>query len=249
MSKHIRSWNKNKFEQKLSIGCGLGEGKEYKPWIIIQDFSSQGMVSRVRSHKTGRVHHFLSRNELYYFYALEWSDKVLDIREQFPLLDIELAMDIAKKSGIKYPRDKQSNFPYVLTCDFMITGTDGLKARTIKSSQELTNKRILEKLEIERRYWETFGIDWAIVTEKEISVNRAKNIEWLHTAAEIPEELKDKQYIDAIFEKVENISIFQTAKDIDKQFNLKSGSGLLIVKYLLWNKLMNINLNECLYSY
>ena len=82
MPKHIRSWNKNKFEQKLSIGCGSGEGKEYKPWITIQDFSSQGMVSRVRSHKTGRVHHFLSRNELYYFYALEWSDKVLDIREQ-----------------------------------------------------------------------------------------------------------------------------------------------------------------------
>ena len=107
MPKHIRSWNKNKFEQKLSIGCGLGEGKEYKPWITIQDFSSQGMVSRVRSHKTGRVQHFLSRNELYYFYALEWSDKVLDIREQFPLLDIELAMDIAKKSGIKYVRTQQ----------------------------------------------------------------------------------------------------------------------------------------------
>ena len=86
MAKRLRSWNKNKFEQCLSIGKGLGEGSDYKPWITVQDFSSKGIVSRVYSHKTGRVHHFLSRNELYYFYILEWSDKVLDIREQYPLL-------------------------------------------------------------------------------------------------------------------------------------------------------------------
>lgn len=70
MSKHTRLWSKNRFEECLQEGRGLGEKDRYKPWIVIQDFSSQGMVSRVLSHKTNRVHHFLSRNELYYFYLL-----------------------------------------------------------------------------------------------------------------------------------------------------------------------------------
>ncbi len=248
MPKRVRSWSKNKFEQYVSNGRGLGEGEEYKPWITIQDFSSMGTVARVFSYKTGRVHHFMSRNELYYFYILEWSDKVLDIREQYPLLDVNLAMKVAREAGIKYPRDTVSNFPYVLTCDFMITTSNGLKARTIKNSQELNDRRTLEKLEIERRYWEILGVDWAIVTENEISLKKAKTLEWLHTAAQIPKQLSDKKYIVAISEKIEDKTIFQAATDVDRQFELEAGSGLLIIKHLLWNKLLNIDFSECLYS-
>lgn len=81
MAKHLRQWDRAKYERYLSEGRGFGEGKDYKPWILVQDFSSQGTVSRISVYKSGRIHHFMSRNELYYFYILEWSDNVLDIRE------------------------------------------------------------------------------------------------------------------------------------------------------------------------
>ena len=168
MAKRTRSWNRAKYEQYIKAGRGQGEGSSYLPWVSVHDFSSRGIVSRIASHKTKRVHHFLSRNELYYFFLLEWSDKVLDIREQFSLSDVELAADIAQKSGIEYPRDNISGFPYVLTCDFMITTVNGLKARTVKCAAELQNQRTVEKLEIERRYWKHVGVDWKIVTEHEI---------------------------------------------------------------------------------
>jgi len=244
MAKRLRSWNKNKFEQCLSIGKGLGEGSDYKPWITVQDFSSKGIVSRVYSHKTGRVHHFLSRNELYYFYILEWSDKVLDIREQYPLLDIELAMDIAKESGIKYPRDKQSNFPYVLTCDFMITTNTGLKARTIKNTEDLKNKRTLEKLEIERRYLEKFGVDWGVVTEKDIPMQRAKEIEWLHSSSELPAHLNKEEYIDAVSKIVKDESIFIALKTFEQEYCLLNGSGILLLKHLIWNRMLNYDVSK-----
>lgn len=247
MAKHLRQWNHAKYEQYLSMGRGFGEGKNYTPWILVQDFSSQGTVSRVSGYKTGRVHHFLSKNELNYFYILEWSDKVIDIREQFPMIDVELAMDIAKKAGIKYPCDRKSGFPYVLTCDFMITTTDGLKARTIKSSQELTNKRTLEKLEIERRYWETIGIDWAIVTENEISVKKAKFIEWIYDANQLPVHLKEERIINSVIENCDNTSIHKVALETDKRFGLVAGSGMCIIKYLLLNKLVNYDYeNYCI---
>lgn len=36
-------------------------------------------------------------------------------------------------------------------------------------ASDLEKKKTLERLEIERRYWIAKGIDWGIVTQKEIS--------------------------------------------------------------------------------
>ena len=60
-----------------------------------------------------------------------------------------------------------------MTTDFLITITNSggttHVARTIKPSKELENERTIEKFEIERSYWEERGIDWGIITEKEIA--------------------------------------------------------------------------------
>lgn len=237
MAKRMRSWNRTKYEHHLKAGRGQGEGAAYLPWIFIQDFSSLGMVSRVRSYKTNRIHHFLSRNELRYFYLLEWSDSILDIREQYPLGDLELATDIAAKAGIKYPRDNISGFPYMLTCDFMITTQNGFKARTIKCTSELQNARTLEKLEIERRYWQELGVDWRLVTEHEIPLQKVKNIEWLHTSALLPKYLPDGCLQEKILDQAAfGIPIPQILADIDEQYVLPEGSGLYLIKHLLWKK-------------
>lgn len=243
MAKHNCKWDKDVYEHYVQLGRGQGEMENYKPWIYIQSFSSKGTVSRIHSYKTGRLHHLLSQNELAYFYLLEWADEILDIREQYPLLDLELAMHIADASGIRYPCDKKSGFPYVLTCDFMLTTSSGIKARTIKKSTDLNNSRVIEKLEVERQYWKYYGIDWGIVTEKQIKMQKVKNIEWLYTAANIPKELENV----ILYIKVDNIDISTGIKDIadeiDSQFGLIPGSGILIIKHLLWNKAVEFNPN------
>lgn len=54
----------NTTENKLKKGIGQGHGKDYKPWLTVRDVPSQGLSTRVRGWKTGRVHHFLSLNAL-----------------------------------------------------------------------------------------------------------------------------------------------------------------------------------------
>jgi len=253
MAKRVRTWNKAKYERYFKEGRGQGEGLSYRPWVSVHDFSSQGTISRIAGYKTGRIHHFLSRNELNYFFLLEWSDKVLDIREQFPLGDIAMAADIARAAGISYPHDNVSGFPYVLTCDFMITTGDGLKARTIKCSAELQNRRTVEKLEIERRYWAARGIDWAIVTEHEIPLQKCRNVEWIHTSATLPINLAApelQQCMLGLFR--EGLIPAQLVKGFDALYGLPPGSGLRIFKHLLWTKQiacdMNANLSILLKS-
>ena len=236
MAKRRRVWNKDKYKAYIKAGRGQGEGQAYVPWISIHDFSSRGISSRIYSYKTNRVHHFLSHNELSFFYLLEWSDNVLDIREQFPLLDMKLAIELAESAGIRYPRDSQSSFPYILTCDFMITTKRGSRARTIKNSSELNNRRTLEKLEIERRYWSALGVDWQIVTEHEIDFGKSKNIEWLYTAAKLPEYLTVEGYRNAILDHIRDTSVQQTAAWFDEKYGLPGGSGLYLIKNLIWRK-------------
>jgi len=232
-------------------GRGRGWSDGYTPWIRIQDFASLGVVSRVKGMTTGRVHHLMSNNELAYFYILDWSDKVTDIREQYPLSDLESAVRIAAQAGIRYPKDRTSGYPYVLTCDFMITTIDGAsKARTIKNSSELGDSRVLEKLEIERRYWLEQGVDWKIVTEHEISYQKAKNIEWLYTAhgfdATKSTSTSQIQAQDMMRQLLlsKAYSILESALMMEREFILTEGMGLQLFKQLVLNKQITLNLNN-----
>ena len=249
MAKRRRAWNASVYDRYLREGRGHGSGLGYSPWIRIQDFASQGIASRVKGRTTGRVHHLMSNHELAYFYILDWSDIVIDIREQFPLLDLELAVNLAAQSNIKYPIDKTSGYPYVLTCDFMITTNEGLKARTIKMTSELSNVRILEKLEIERRYWQEKGVNWKIVTEREISFQKAKNIEWLFTSyleediANIPYIAQAEKRLLCLLHEGEH-SIIGATQSVEREHLLCAGTGIQIFKQLVLSKKVFINLNE-----
>jgi hypothetical protein len=240
MAKHRRQWNQGVYERYIAEGRGYGDGKEYKPWIRIQDFASKGVVSRIHSQKTKRVHHLLSNNELHYFFLLEWSEKITDIREQFPLSDMEAAMWIAASAGIVYPTDRISGFSYVMTCDFMLTTENGLKARTIKQVSELSNPRVIQKLEIERRYWAGKGIDWKLVTDKEIDVPKARAIQWARQGSN--NICTDPVLLNEAVKRFEiTNSPLTTASSIDRDFFLPAGTGLTILRQLIQTRQIRTN--------
>ena len=131
MAKRRREWDMRTFIRLLSEGRGQGTGKDYIPFVMIHDIPSKGICTRVTGTTVGRVHHLLSRNELAFFCILDNDTAVVDIREQFPLLDMDDPLDLvpvvelAESLGIIYPRDPVSRFPYVMTNDFLVTYADG----------------------------------------------------------------------------------------------------------------------------
>lgn len=244
MSKNNLEWNERKYQKYLKEGRGQGHGESYIPWINVHDFSSEGMSTRMGGWHTNRLSHFLSTNELNYFYILEWSDLVVDIREQYPLLDIEAAKRIAEELGVTYPTDTVSGTPKVLTTDFMITikinGHEIDIARTIKPAKDLENKRVLEKFEIERRYWAEKNINWGIVAEKDIPETLVRNIIWVYSNYTI--ENLDKQYLsywkEILKQKlaIKDVSIGAILFQVDNDLNLDAGSSLSLLKHLIARK-------------
>ena len=245
-------------DKLLKEGRGTGIGQQYKPWIKIQDVPSLGRVTRLKGIKTGRQHEFLSDLERNYFYYLEFSDKVEDIREQFPLLPIEDTLLIAEELGIEHPKHPKTGEYIVMTSDFFITMKQNGEiyeiARTIKPKDELLNRRIAEKFQIECKYWEKRGIDWAIVTENEISKEIAENISFIHGYKDINvidsfAQISHEEQTDLIYEFVKRVidsdkSIRALCSEFDNDMCLEKGSALSLFKYLLINKIIEIDMTK-----
>lgn len=245
-------------DKTLKEGRGQGIGNAYKPWIKIQDVPSLGRVTRLKGIKTGRQHEFLSDLERNYFYVLEYSDKVTDIREQFPLLPLEETILIAKELGIEHPKNPETGEFIVMTTDFLITINNNSEkkelARTLKYKEELLKKRVLEKFEIERMYWKRREIDWSIVTEDEIDKDVVKNISYTHVYNDIAEidcftnigrpDLKDiiYEFIRRIVHSDKNMR--SICNEFDSDMSLQRGSALSLLKYLVINKIIHIDITK-----
>lgn len=240
---------------KLKKGRGAGHGKSYIPFLFTREVPSLGKASRIKGWKTGREHHFLSTLESNYFYSLEWSPIVVDIREQFPL-PLSDTQAIAERLSISHPYNNKTDEPWVATTDFLIDfeeeGIAKLKARSIKSASDLSDARTIEKLEIERTYWHERGVDWGIVTENEIPKVLAGNVEWIHTALD-PSEAPGISFDDIPFlEKELNaeitanpmMTLARVGMEIDRRVGLRGGTSLWVVRHLIASRQWEVNMME-----
>jgi hypothetical protein len=169
------------------------EGAEYEPFLRVQDIPSKGLSRKVMGLKTMRIHHYLSDLEYYKFIEFEFDPVVIDIREQYAL-SRDKTMELAKVLDIKHPVYPNRGNPIVMTTDFLVTfmaeGKKEFKAISIKPFKEVDPediknrseiKRTLNKLIIEKCFWEDQGVDWQLQTENDIALMRALNLDMLRT--------------------------------------------------------------------
>lgn len=257
MAKRNRQNTNRLIEKRIKDGRGQGKGSEYQPWVLIQDVASQGLATRIKGIKTKRVQHFMSNFELSYFYLLEWSPVIYDIREQYPLLPLEETIAIAELAGINHPIDTQTKEPIVMTTDFLLTVDQKIdtieQARTLRQTKDLQSNRTIEKLEIERLYWQERNIDWGIVTEQEIPENLVKNLSWLHPYHDLenlyPLSENDIQKIKQTLESsmlINNIPLNYLTSECDDRLGLSAGTSLSVVRYLMANRIWIVSMNECI---
>ncbi|GIO09877.1 hypothetical protein J31TS6_59050 [Brevibacillus reuszeri] len=251
MTKRKRETSISQIEKRLKEGRGQGYGRDYIPWLLIQDVPSSGRATRIQGWKTNRIHHVHSDLERSYLYILEWSDIVTDIREQFPLLPIEETLSIAEELDIKHPADPRSKHPIVLTTDFLVSVGNQEVARTIKPSSQLDSPRVIEKFEIERRYWATRNIDWGIVTELDIPKILVQNIEWIHKEHNNEDTQRLGPYVVSGIEKIvlesirdSHISLAVATSMADDQLGLEPGTSLAMIRHFIAAKRWKVNMNK-----
>ncbi|HEX6749196.1 MAG TPA: TnsA endonuclease N-terminal domain-containing protein [Longimicrobium sp.] len=158
-------------------------GADYRPALTVRSFGSRGKSIRIAGHTTGRVHHFFSMVEESAFLLYDWLPDVSDIREQYAL-ELDVTQAIAFELGIAHITDRKSGKPHPVTTDLVLSRRVGsgevTQVRSCKRSGDLGGSRTLQKLEIERQYWLRRGIEWKLVTERDLPDPLIRNLRWLH---------------------------------------------------------------------
>lgn len=218
--------------------------------LKVTTFSSKGRATRLYSYKTKRIHHLQSDNQLNIFLLMEWIDAIIDIKENIELKDWGTMNNIDNLRLDKFT-DKKTGELFQLHTNFLIkvlkNGVYEEIAISVKSLSELERKTVIEKLEIERRYWKANNIKLYLITEKEIDKQFVKNIKWVREAL-------ISKTIENINEIAENLYYFmenntqKLVKDTFNQFeeenNLKIGTGLFAFRYLIANKEIEIDMKK-----
>ncbi len=249
MARHPSFFSENVIAQRIKRGRGQGQGSKYQPWLQIQDVPSDGRSHRVYSHKTKRVHHLLSDLELATFLMFDWSESVLDIREQFPLIR-EDTIAIAQQEGIKHPAVR--GVEQVMTSDFLVDAKYPFQkqfAVQVKYCESFRDERTIEKLDLERCYWRQKGIPWVTITEQDIDIAIRKNIEWLYpsqidditTAQRIPELMA---VLPSAISRFPELTIIEACKRIDLAYGLELGQSLQDLRLLMANRFVIFDIKK-----
>lgn len=250
MAKRKRTTTENTVARRLQQGRGQGNGASYRPWLTVQDVPSQGLTHRIKGWTTGRVHHLLSNLERDVFYVLDWSEAVLDIREQYPLLPLAETEALAQILGVRHPTDPRTHCPVVMSTDFLLDvrsgNTTGQQACTVKPADQL-HARTLEKFEIERRYWQARGVDWGIVTEHEIPRCQVNTIRLLHRYRQIEQRLPSEDNLVRIVEFLcaneSRLPVTELVVAADERLGLAAGTARTVLYHLLATRQIACNLS------
>lgn len=249
-------WNEATIERLQLEGHGKGSGPDYKPWIGIHEFSSLGRSRRVPGLITNREHHLFSDVEWNLFLLLEWSQGVVDIREQFPL-DRGLTQEIAAACCIRHPHYPGTHVPTVMTVDFLVTrirnGKNELEAFNTKRKEEAEVPASLEKLEIQRRYFDGAGIPHHLVFHSDIPMTKVRNLEWIrsahHSAGELEpypgfyEEHTNSMALD-LTSNTRTTTLSEYCAKYDSRRGLEQGTGLRIARMLMQSRVLIPDLNN-----
>ena len=242
-------------ERHIANGFGEGAGASYVPWLRVQDVPSIGRSHKIQGVKIERIHHLLSDLERSYFLVCEFSEDVVDIREQYPLLPTERAQAIASAIDVRYPRYPRTTLPYVMTTDFLLTvkdpsGNFKSVARTVKYRSDLIgngSKRTLEKLEIEKRFWESHGVDWKIVTDEFFTRDLIKYLGLIRRYSKLSRDLMKAPLHSSFIECLVNSreyswTLATCLRKIASLLSISYIDAQAIFFHLVWNKILKIDL-------
>ena len=196
----MTKWTPKQMLARYKAGFGRGEGDGYVPWLKPGDVPSRGVVHEFQGRKVDRIHLALSSLEYGAILAVQRLGHVTDIREQFPLWPLEETEAIAELLGVRHPTSPGGGH-VVMTTDILITVDDAhasLEPITVKPESELNDRRVMEKFEIERLYWENRTAKLGIVTERELPEGLIKNLSWIDDYHEITSETLSPAAIDTL---------------------------------------------------
>lgn len=167
---HEAEWYRQGYlHNQLRKGRGLGSGPAYLPWIEVKvnGFSSRGVSGRFQGIVVDRIHHTLSRSETNYVFLQERKGHVKDIREHWPILDMNGVHRLNVQLGI--PIRYERGHPLPPSIDVLLTeeinGRTKYRAVAITAGDDAQSPRVRQELQLQYLWCTKQGIPWTFVKD------------------------------------------------------------------------------------
>jgi len=265
-----------KFLRALRDGLGQGHGEAYSPWLYIHRKNVSPCSNQVIAAFPGwqRQFHFFSRQEHELALVLIWLG-VLDLREQYPAWpwehphplvattnDLKIYKDsrgmlaIAEEAGIVHGVYPGTNILYPSTIDILITVKGKKNSRQLigialkprkQIEDEITNMRLVERLELQRRYCAELYIPFLVVDSKVYPKQLIANLAWLSGSAILPQHIETAKIIDFIheFNYINNsLPIRESLKKIRNSTRLNIKDGFDVFFHAVWSSYIDLDLSR-----
>jgi|ERR1035437_72392 hypothetical protein len=239
-------------EKYVAQGRGQGVGPNYIPWLTVRDVPSTGLSTRSKDRRSGRVRHTLSTGETRLLRLADWGDRVLDAREQFPLLPLRETVAIAATLGVRPPAVRRE--PIVMTTDVLFTlkienGRAEKLAVAFKLSSDLRKPRVLEKLAIESVYWSRRNVRWIVLSEtelpNELCINLRRLDAWHDPRSFRPDDPHRAVRLAELHQYLlahSHVPLAQSCRDFDTVMRWPRGESLAAVHFALAHHLWRVDL-------
>lgn len=157
---------------------GVCQDSVYVPWLKVRDVPSRGTSLVSKGILSGRSHHLLSELEAIYFFLVERRATTVDIREQWPILDIDRTLELCSEYGVRHALRK--GFPEPFTIDFLITerinGELKYRAASVKSPNDARDPRVRQRLAVEHAWCRDREIPWTLVDTTRFNKTMLENL-------------------------------------------------------------------------
>jgi hypothetical protein len=240
---------------------------QYEPWIKVWSGPKGTRRHFFNGIKSNRNHHFLSDGEKRLGLVREALPETVDFYEQYPLYDIDLCIQLSVEMGIKYPVDENGE-ACVLSTDLFCqeidftTGEIIKVARTYKpiatflkeTKHPVSITRTLQKLELERRYYQEKKIPFHIETDLNISKNHADNLVWTRKSAEYLQEFvhhSEKftyEFINIAISRPES-HITELIELTKRKLGISFSDGMALFQWGIWSQLIPADLEQPIYMF
>jgi TnsA endonuclease N terminal len=150
---------------RIRRGLGIGSRTAYRPWRNIQNSGIKGTAACVHGIRVDRRYELLDQRALTYLFLLERVPEIVDVRESWPILDINSTLRLCSEFGVSYP--KHDIFPEPISLDFLITATasEGVTFRAVALVENpaqipVRNQRLKQ---VAQQWCNEHGIGWSLV--------------------------------------------------------------------------------------
>lgn len=233
---------------RIQRGLGVGSGTAYRPWRDIQNAGTRGTAGCVHGIRIDRRYEILDQRARTYFFLLERVSTIADIRERWPILDIDSTLRLSYKFGVNHP--KHDIFPEPITVDFLITemGPEGPEYRVAALAENthrlsVRNQRLKQ---VAQQWCNDHEIGWTLVDTSRLDRTVYDSLLFIrgwYRHRFVPDSVIAERFAKFFMSHYRsNLVLNELVEMARKNMRLRPDAALDVFRYCAWCRLIPISL-------